>query len=144
MTADSSEIYGNTFALLYEMVVTYRDGSTEIIVSNDSWTAEQSQIKSGNLYDGEIYDATFQASESYPVREVELGYDRLKARLSLPVVIKEKRKPLEVIHTPAGETVLDMGQNMVGWIEYSDQRSQRKYHSVTIRRSATGRKFLPR
>ncbi|QLG40519.1 family 78 glycoside hydrolase catalytic domain [Paenibacillus sp. E222] len=114
----SSEIYGNTFALLYEMVVTYKDGSTEIIVSNDSWTAEQSQIISGNLYDGEIYDATFQASESYPVREVELGYDRLKARLSLPVVIKEKRKPLEVIHTPAGETVLDMGQNMVGWIEY--------------------------
>ncbi|MBY9078350.1 family 78 glycoside hydrolase catalytic domain [Paenibacillus sp. HN-1] len=114
----SSELYGNKFALLCEVVVTYRDGTTDIFVSDTSWTAVQSQIQSGNLYDGEVYDATFQSAETYSVREIDLGYDRLKARLSLPVIVKEKRKPLEVILTPAGETVLDMGQNMVGWIEY--------------------------
>jgi alpha-L-rhamnosidase len=38
--------------------------------------------------------------------------------LSLPVVVKEELKPIEVIITPAGETVLDMGQNMVGWIQF--------------------------
>ena len=27
--------------------------------------------------------------------------------------------PVAVIHTPAGETVLDMGQNMVGWLEFT-------------------------
>jgi alpha-L-rhamnosidase len=27
-------------------------------------------------------------------------------------------KPVEIITTPAGETVLDMGQNMVGWLEF--------------------------
>ena len=37
----------------------------------------------------------------------------LTARLSIPVVIKETMKPKEVIVTPAGEIVLDMGQNMV-------------------------------
>lgn len=114
----SKEIYGNTFALLCEMVITYSDGTTETIASDPTWTAVQSQIISGNLYDGETYDATFQPSEHYPVCGVDLGFDRLKARLSLPVVIKEKMKPLQVIQTPAGETVLDMGQNMVGWIEY--------------------------
>jgi alpha-L-rhamnosidase len=29
-------------------------------------------------------------------------------------------KPVELIKTPAGETVLDMGQNMVGWLEFTN------------------------
>jgi len=114
----SAELYGNEFALLCEIVVSYTDGSTEVISTDDSWTAVQSCIKSGNLYDGEVYDASFQALEIYSVREAKLGYDLLKARLSLPVVIKEERQPVELLLTPSGETVLDMGQNMVGWIQF--------------------------
>ena len=29
-----------------------------------------------------------------------------------------ERKPLRLIRTPRGETVLDMGQNMVGWLRF--------------------------
>lgn len=114
----SAELYGKEFALLCEIRVTYVDGTTEVLKSDTTWTATKGPIMSGNLYDGEVYDATFLAMESFTVREGELGYDRLTARFSLPVVIKEERRPIEVIHTPAGETVLDMGQNMVGWIRF--------------------------
>ncbi|OCT12823.1 alfa-L-rhamnosidase RamA [Paenibacillus pectinilyticus] len=114
----AAELYGKEFALLCDIVVTYIDGSTVIISSDDSWTAAKSKVMSGNLYDGEVYDATFESTQSFPVREGDLGYERLKARLSLPVVIKQELKPVEVIHTPAGETVLDMGQNMVGWLQF--------------------------
>ncbi|WP_372631128.1 family 78 glycoside hydrolase catalytic domain [Cohnella sp.] len=114
----STELYGKEFAMLCEIVVTYADGSAVVIPSDTSWTAKKSRVMGSNLYDGETYDATFELSESFPVREGELGYDRLTARLSLPVVVKEELKPIEVIRTPAGETVLDMGQNMVGWIRF--------------------------
>ncbi|SDD53716.1 alpha-L-rhamnosidase [Paenibacillus sp. CF095] len=127
----SSELYGDVFALLSEMVITYNDDTTEIIYSDNSWTAGQSLIVSGNLYDGEIYDSTLNPTKIYPVQEVEIGYERLKARLSLPVVMKEKRKPIQVIHTPAGETVLDMGQNMVGWVEY--RTNARRGKVITLR-----------
>ncbi len=115
---NSSEIYGKEFALLCEIVVTYVDGSTVTIPSDLSWTAKRSRVMGGNLYDGEVYDATFESKETFGVREGDLGYDRLTARLSLPVIVKEERKPIEVIRTPAGETVLDMGQNMVGWLRF--------------------------
>jgi len=114
----ATELYGNQFALLCEIIVTYRDGSTDIIASNLDWTATKSKVISGNLYDGEVYDATNACSETYPVLDGNLGYERLKARLSLPVVIKHEIKPIEVLQTPAGETVLDMGQNMVGWLRF--------------------------
>lgn len=39
---------------------------------------------------------------------------RLEARRSLPVVAHEHIKPVELIHTPAGEQVFDMGQNFAG------------------------------
>ncbi|MBB6634621.1 alpha-L-rhamnosidase [Cohnella thailandensis] len=115
---DKSELYGSEFALLCEIRVVYADGTAEVLTSDSDWTATRSRVLSGNLYDGEVYDSTFESMISYPVRAAELGYDRLTARLSLPVVIKEELKPIEVIHTPAGETVLDMGQNMVGWMRF--------------------------
>ena len=74
-----------------------------------------------NIYDGETYDAMFDNSKLYSVKEVNLGYEKLKARLSLPVVIKEELKPLKIIKTPLKETVLDMGQNMVGWIKFKSK-----------------------
>lgn len=117
----SAELYGKEFALLCEIRVTYEDGSTDIIASDPTWTATRSKVMGGNLYDGEMYDATFESAETFAVRGGDLGYERLKARLSLPVVVKEERKPIEVIRTPAGETVLDMGQNMVGWIQFRTQ-----------------------
>ena len=71
-----------------------------------------------SIYDGEIYDATFEDPAVYKVKEVDLGYDRLKARLSLPIAVKERLPVAEVITTPSGQTVLDLGQNMVGWLEF--------------------------
>ena len=116
---DSEEnIYGDKFALLCEIVIKFEDGTTEIINSDETWKARKSKILFSNIYDGEIYNANFEDKTIYDVKEIDLGYGRLKARLSLPVKIKETLKPVEVIKTLAGETVLDMGQNMVGWIEF--------------------------
>ncbi|GMQ62107.1 alpha-L-rhamnosidase [Vallitalea maricola] len=116
---DSEEnIYGDKFALLCEVVITFNDGTTEIIRSDETWKARKGKVLYSNIYDGEVYDAGFEDDTTYDVEEIDLGHDRLKARLSLPVKIKETLKPLEVIKTPSGETVLDMGQNMVGWIEF--------------------------
>ena len=41
---------------------------------------------------------------------------KLVDRLSLPIIIKEYVKPTAIIHSPTGETILDMGQNMTGWV----------------------------
>ncbi|WP_462409553.1 glycoside hydrolase family 78 protein [Neobacillus sp. Marseille-QA0830] len=112
------EVYGDQFALLCELIIQYADGTTSVINSDESWQARKSPILFSGLYDGEIYDATSNDATSYKMKEIDLGYERLKARLSLPVLVKEELKPVEVMTTPAGETVLDMGQNMVGWVQF--------------------------
>ncbi|MHB8961543.1 MAG: family 78 glycoside hydrolase catalytic domain, partial [Saccharofermentanales bacterium] len=121
------EIYGNEFAFLMELHVIYKDGRTETFVTDSTWKNSPGFIVSGNIYDGEVQDMTrcpvdWAASDyddsSWPdVRISDLGYGAIVPRRSLPVKIMERRKPVEVIITPKGETVLDMGQNMVGWLE---------------------------
>lgn len=111
-------LYGNKFALLCEIVVDYQDGTGAVITSDKTWKTRKSKVLFSGIYDGEVYDASFNNKIIYETKEMNFEFKKLKARLSLPIKIKERIKPIEVIKTLAGETVLDLGQNMVGWIEF--------------------------
>ncbi|MED3728376.1 alpha-L-rhamnosidase [Priestia filamentosa] len=122
------ELYGNQFALIAELHVTLKDGTTTIVKTDDAWKCTSSPITFSDIYDGEIYDATKEIKDwSLPklndqnwnqVLETEINTEKFIGRLSLPVKIMEKRKPIEKIITPAGETVIDLGQNMTGWLRF--------------------------
>lgn len=121
-------LYGEEFALICEMHIRLKDGSAIIIGSDDSWKATEGPTTFSNIYDGETYDTNreiagwsqggFDDKEWDGVHLAEIGLERLSERLSLPVLIKEERKPIELIHTPADEWVLDLGQNMTGWVRF--------------------------
>lgn len=111
-------LYGDKFLLLCEIAISFEDGSNVLIKTDETWKAKKSKILESGIYDGEVYDATFNDTNIHNVTKTDTGYGNLKARLSLPVKIKEQIKPQKIITTPAGETVLDMGQNMVGWLEF--------------------------
>ncbi len=76
------------------------------------------------MFDGEVYDARkeqagwdtpgFDDSAWSAVQVADYGTDNLVASESEPVVTHEIKSPVAVITTPAGEKVLDFGQNLVG------------------------------
>lgn len=112
------ENYGDRLAAIAEIHLWYEDGSKEVIKTDLDWKARRSRIVESGIYSGEVYDASLGIDEYFGVKEIDLGTDRLTDRLSPPIIIHERIKPIEVIQTPAGETVLDMGQNMVGWLQF--------------------------
>ena len=126
---DAHSPYTNRFSVICELHITYEDGSSEMIPTDASWLCKPSPILFDNIYDGIVYDANLEITNwcSTGLKDVgdwlpmeviepaELG--TLTARLSLPVKCMEEIKPVALIKTPAGETVIDMGQNMVGWLK---------------------------
>lgn len=111
--------YGDQFALICELHITLENGERQIIVTDTSWQAKPSPVLASDIYDGETYDARLvNNGQTFGVRPIELNVKGLEARRSLPVSINGEIKPVALIQTPAGETVLDMGQNMVGWIRF--------------------------
>ncbi|RNL52153.1 glycoside hydrolase family 78 protein [Pedobacter jejuensis] len=124
---NQKNFYGNTRALLLQLEVEYTNGEKQVINSDESWKSNTGAILASGIYDGETYDARFEIpgwtnsgfkenSTWKPVRILEKGTEKLVG-MSGPAVIKhEEFKALKIIKTPKGETVIDFGQNMVGWV----------------------------
>ena len=108
------------------LIVEYTDGSRETIATDTNWklTAD-GPIRSNNEFDGEEYDARKELGSWS-----ETGYDDsswLQAeRVSIPsgylrgqtipgIKVVEKINP-RTIRKSANGYILDMGQNMVGWL----------------------------
>lgn len=122
--AGQNQVYGEKKAVLCDVDIRYTDGSAENICTDESWKAGVGPVRYSELYHGEVQDRTgeFAEEEGSAAGEVtELSFDakKLSPRRSLPVRIKETIKPKRILRTPAGETVLDLGQNMAGWLAFS-------------------------
>jgi len=120
---DKRNIYGKQVALRAQVRITYTDGRVEVVGTNGSWKSSTGPILLSDIYMGETYDARLEKPGwSAP------GYDdsgwggvaaasyggTLVAPEGPPVRRVEEVEPVAVLTTPKGETVVDMGQNMVG------------------------------
>ena len=105
--------YGDQWKLIAELRVTFADGTESVIATDDSWTVFRSKIHFSNIYDGEQRDDTL---PDMPEEKAEILNETLPLadRMSIPVRVQQERKPIELLHTPAGEWVYDVGQNMTG------------------------------
>ncbi|MGQ1891678.1 family 78 glycoside hydrolase catalytic domain [Thermophagus sp. OGC60D27] len=118
--------YGDQLALIVQLCITYTDGTVETIVTDDSWKATTGPILSSDIYNGETYDARLEmpgwASPGFNdslwsrVEIKDHSRNVLVAPQSDPVRAVMEINPVKIIITPKGETVFDMGQNMVGWV----------------------------
>lgn len=116
---DGSDFLGyRDTALIAELTIVYADGTAESIVTDSSWTARESKLRYTNIYDGDIYDATFKAGSARHCICVDLEKDMLIQQEGEKIVEQERMPALQVIKTPAGETVIDFGQNMTGYVEF--------------------------
>ena len=106
--------YGNEWKLIAELHLTYADGSEEVIGTDESWQVRCSKIAFSNLYDGEHRDDTLSELPLEKAVFCEAPKGELTERMSLPVTIHETFEPKELLHTPAGELVFDMGQEFTG------------------------------
>lgn len=123
---EKTNVYGDKTALLFQLIVTYEDGSTESIVSDGSWKVSESPVRRSEIYDGEIYDARlemagwsladFDDHEWAHAVIIDLTRNNLFASIHELIEKHERIKPVKVLHTADGKTVLDFGQNLVGWV----------------------------
>lgn len=106
--------WGKEWKLIAELHLFYKDGTSEVIGTDDSWTVKRSNITFSNLYDGEHQDDTLEAMPEEQVVLCDAPVGALSDRMSFPVKMHETFKPVELIHTPAGEEVFDLGQEFAG------------------------------
>ncbi len=118
--------YGDKPSFLMQMQITYTDGTTELVISDSNWKTSTGPILSSDIYHGESYDANlempgwnkvgFSDGKWVAVSTPQIPKNMLTAPQGVPVKAIREIKPVKLLTTPKGETVFDMGQNMVGWV----------------------------
>jgi alpha-L-rhamnosidase len=124
---DNRNVYGEKLAVLAQLDVTFEDGSREKVVTDDSWkVTNNGPIRMSDIYMGETYDARkelsgwaksgFNDSNWNTVNEMNFSKKHLVAPYGSPVRKIEEIKPIGVTASKDNKYILDMGQNMVGWL----------------------------
>ena len=122
-------LYGGREALILELHVEYADGETVAILSDGSWKSSyRGPIQYAEIYHGETYDARLETPWNLPgfddgawfgVRVMgRAAKDVLRAQEGASVKVMKRIRPREILRTPQGDTVVDMGQVMSGWVEF--------------------------
>lgn len=113
--------------MLSQLEIEYNNGEIEHIVSDDSWKlTSNGPIRANNEFDGEEYDARmempgwtaagFDDTNWIGVEKVSPPEGILEAQLNPNIQIMETLKPVSLSEYAPGTYILDMGQNMVGWL----------------------------
>jgi alpha-L-rhamnosidase len=113
--------------LLAQLEIEYGDGSTDIIVSDESWkVTSKGPIVANNEFDGEEYDARLELPNWNTTACNDSDWKQadvmtapggvLTAQPNPNICVQDKLMPAAITERPDGKFILDMGQNMVGWL----------------------------
>ena len=123
----NGNLYGKQLALLMQVHIKYTDGTSDYLITDESWRSSYGAVQSSEIYDGETIDHTkeqkgwnnnsFDDTKWSSVTTIPSGYKHLLATYNEPVKKHEVFTAVKMITTPKGERVLDFGQNLVGWVK---------------------------
>ena len=123
--------YGDRTAFSMQLTLQYDDGTMEIVTTDASWQGTIAPVTFSEIYHGEEYDAALElpgwadaaapdaapAGRWHGVETVTYPAAQLYAQAAGKVSVRNRLPAQRIFTTPAGETVVDFGQNMAGRVE---------------------------
>lgn len=115
-------------SLLAQLEMEYKDGTSAVVLSDESWkVSSKGPIVSNNEFDGEVYDAAkeltgwntngYDDSSWKKADRMSAPSGTLTAQQNPNIRIQDEIKPIAILERPDHKYVIDMGQNMVGWLK---------------------------
>ncbi len=123
-TMNKEETASGHHAVLFEMRIRYKDGSEEIVTSNEHVTTAYGPVRFSDIFAGESYDSReeregwnapgYDASEWEPAKCRSYPMENLVAEPGGRIVAIKEFTPKSVFKAPNGDCIVDFGQNMAG------------------------------
>jgi len=121
--------YGSELGALAELEIRFADGHVQTVGTDGTWRAGPSAVLANDLYDGETIDARllddawkhpgFTHDGWVGVHEQDFALATLTPYVGPAVRRQQEIRPVAVWTSPTGRTLVDFGQNLVGWVRFS-------------------------
>lgn len=124
--------YGDKVGVLFQLEIYDQAGELTRIVSDRQTVSSTGPLRYSDLYIGESFDATLE-NEGWNLPDYDdqtwqaslenhqYGVENLCAESAEPVRVVKEITDIQVIHTPAGEQLIDLGQVISGWVRMKVQ-----------------------
>ena len=121
----SKSLKSDEAALICALTIRYADGSEDVILSDDQWQTRRSRVVYNDIYNGETLDLSARAGQASPAVTVTYPKDVLIPAEGAPIREQERILGQKLITTPKGETVIDFGQEVTGYVEFTAKAPRR-------------------
>ena len=105
-------------SMVAQIEIEYENGETETIVSDENWDIYTTHILSSEIYDGEVTDFNKEIRLVGKAQVTDQPIPELLPQKGEYIVEREIVSPVALITTPKGETVIDFGQNLAGYVRF--------------------------
>ena len=112
--------------LIAQLQVELADGTTQTIVTDESWNVADGPILRNNLYLGEVYDARrelagwdrpgFDAAHWTRAQLAQEALGPLEAQTAPPIRVTRTLPSVKLTQPKPGVWIFDLGQNFAGWV----------------------------
>lgn len=119
-------IWGQTMGLIAKLFLTSIDDYVTVVGTDSEWTSSTGARLTSEIYNGEVCDLGLEPkgwlTPEYDdslwenVKTLPLPATALVAPDGPPVRKIEELKAVSVLKSPSGKTIVDFGQNLVGWV----------------------------
>ncbi len=122
-------LYGTELALIAQLHITYADGATQTIATNNTWQSGEGAVRFSEIYDGEKVDYRLEPSNwanknggmgptfTNAVTIRDFPKDILVGTYNEPIRAQQRLNPKRSFTAPNGQKTLDFDQNLVGVLE---------------------------
>ncbi len=114
---DKQRRMGQPCGLIASLHICYADGADETILTDETWQWAKSRILFSEIYDGETCDARIEPKDWQPVKTLEWSKDILIPQEGEEIRETERVTAKRIFKTPQGDTVVDFGQEVTGYVE---------------------------
>jgi len=124
IASKGQRVYGSRLRLKAQLQLEYADGSTEIVATDQSWSATDGAIREADIQAGESYDARLEMPgwsepgfDDRAWKPVDLGAEvspLIQSYPGIPVRRTGEVKPVSISEPKPGVYVFHLGQNFAG------------------------------
>ncbi len=105
-------------ALTAVISTVYTDGTAENIYTDGTWSVRETNVRYNNIYNGETVDFTYAPKRAVRAKEFLYPTDILIPAEGVRVKERERFVGRSLTVTPKGETVIDFGQEITGYVTF--------------------------
>ena len=113
--SQGSDNYGTTLAFLGQLEV-----GDLTVATGTGWSSTTGPIRSADLMAGQVEDRRVEVEDWHPMTVADHDLTRLAASPAPPVRRVQELRPIAVTRIDADRQVVDLGQNINGWLRLSD------------------------